>query len=78
MPELLSQYISINPRVCNGKPVLKGTRIPLTVVLDQLAGGCSHQDPLRKYPELIEEQIQAVFRYCGAIIGDTEDELIPA
>jgi uncharacterized protein (DUF433 family) len=78
MPGLLDDYISIEPRVCNGKPVLKGTRIPLTVVLDQLASGASLQDLLRKYPELVEEQIQAVFRYCGAVIEHTDDELVPA
>lgn len=72
------EYISINPRVCNGKPVLKGTRIPLTVLLDQLASGCSFHDLLRKYPELSEDQIKAVFRYCRATIEHTEDELVPA
>ena len=56
----LNEYISINPKVCNGKPVLAGTRIPLTVLLDQLATGCSIQDLLCKYPELSIAQIKTV------------------
>lgn len=74
----LKQLISVNPRVCNGKPVLKGTRIPLIVILDQLSSGCSLDDLLRKYPELSQEQIQAVFKYCRATIEHTEGELLPA
>lgn len=31
--------IELNPRVCNGKPVIKGTRIPVSVILDQIAAG---------------------------------------
>ena len=33
----LSERIELDPRVCNGKPVIKGTRIPITVILEQLA-----------------------------------------
>ena len=78
MTDAPNEYISIDPRVCAGKPVLRGTRIPLTVLLDQLASGCSPQDLLRKYPELGEDQIKAVFRYCRATIEHTEEELVPA
>lgn len=76
MSEEWGRYISINPRVCNGKPVLKGTRIPLTVLLDQLADGCSCDDLMRKYPELTREQIRAALSYCGAVIEHTEKELM--
>jgi len=78
MRENWNRYITINPRICNGKPVLKGTRIPLTVILDQLAAGCSFDDLLRKYPELSREQIQAVLAYCHEVIERTEIEMIPA
>lgn len=78
MIDALGEYVSINPKVCNGTPVLKGTRIPLTVLLDQLGSGCSVQDLFRKYPELSENQIKAVFRYCRSTIEHTEEELVPA
>ncbi|MBU4321442.1 MAG: DUF433 domain-containing protein, partial [Nitrospinae bacterium] len=44
--------IEINPRVCNGKPVIKGTRIPITVILEQIAEGETWQELLGGYPEL--------------------------
>ena len=46
----ISQFIEIDPRRCNGKPVVAGTRIPVTVVLDQLADAGSIQELLRRYP----------------------------
>ncbi len=44
--------IEINPRVCNGKPVIKGTRIPISVILEQIAEGESWDNILKNYPEL--------------------------
>ena len=41
------KWIEIDPKVCNGKPVLAGTRIPVTVVLDQFADGCNIADVQR-------------------------------
>lgn len=35
----LLERIELDPRVCNGKPVIRGTRIPVTVILEQLAEG---------------------------------------
>lgn len=45
--------IELNPRVCNGKPVIKGTRIPVSVILEQIAEGESWDAVLDGYPELI-------------------------
>jgi uncharacterized protein (DUF433 family) len=67
----MNQYISVNPRVCNGKPVISGTRIPVTVILDQLAEDGSIKEVLKKYPELTAS---AALRYCHAIIEYTELE----
>lgn len=36
---ILMDRIELNPRICNGKPVIKGTRIPVSVILDQIAEG---------------------------------------
>ena len=44
--------IEINPRVCNGKPVIKGARIPVSVILEQIAEGESWEKVLTGYPEL--------------------------
>ena len=70
--------IEINPRVCNGKPIIEGTRIPVTVLLDQFAGGCNMDDIQRKYPELKREQIANALRYCHAMIDHSDLQTISA
>ncbi len=67
-------HVEINPRACNGKPVVTGTRIPVTVILDQLAAGSSWGDLKRKYPGLTDDQIAGVLRYCHALIERAEEE----
>jgi uncharacterized protein (DUF433 family) len=69
----LFNRVEIDPRVCNGKPVIKGTRIPASVILEQVAvaEGESWDDVLSGYPELHREDIQAAIlrhgftRSCG-------------
>jgi uncharacterized protein (DUF433 family) len=56
--------IELNPKVCNGKPVVKGTRIPVSVILDQLAEDESWDHLLAGYPELTREDIQAALHYA--------------
>ena len=70
----MNEQITIDPRVCNGKPVISGTRIPVTVVLDQLAETGSVQEVLRRYPELSSEQVRAALQYCHSIIDRTDLE----
>jgi uncharacterized protein (DUF433 family) len=64
--------IELDPRVCNGKPVIKGTRIPVSVILDQIAEGESWDDLLAGYPELVKEDIQAALLYASAVLEHTE------
>ena len=70
--------IEINPRVCNGKPVIGGTRIPVTVILDQFASGFSMNDIQRKYPELTVDHIASALRYCHAMIDHSELQVVSA
>ena len=72
----MNPYIEINPRICGGKPIIRGTRIPLTVVLDQLAETGSVDRLLEKYPELSADQVRAALRYCHFAIEHTELEMI--
>jgi len=64
--------IELNPSVCNGMPVIKGTRIPVAVILDQLAEGESWDDVLAGYPELTREDIQAVLFYAKSSLDHAE------
>ncbi len=64
--------IELNPKVCSGKPVIKGTRIPVSVIIEQIAQGESWDDLLKGYPELNKEDIKAALLYASASIENTE------
>ena len=64
--------IELNPRVCNGKPVIKGTRIPVSVILEQIAEGESWEKLITGYPELKREDVQAALLYARAFLDHTE------
>ena len=70
----MSDRIEINPRVCGGQPVVKGTRISVSAILEQLAAGESWDSILRGYPELTRVDIQAVLDYARRSILHTEIE----
>ena len=74
----LMDRIELNPRVCDGKPVIKGTRIPVTVILEQIADGETWDALLTGYPELKKEDIQAALLYARASIDHTEVRLVHA
>jgi len=69
-------YIERNPEVMLGKPIIKGTRITVEIVMRKLAGGHTIQQLLQAYPQLNEEQIKAVFEYVADVIAN--DELLEA
>lgn len=64
--------IEWDPRVCNGKPVISGTRIPVTVILGQVAEGVSWEQLLLDYPELEKEDIRAALFYARESIDHSE------
>jgi len=68
----MQDRIEINPRVCGGQPVIKGTRIPVAVILEQLAEGQSWDDLLRSYPELQRSDLQAALHYARFSVLHTE------
>jgi uncharacterized protein (DUF433 family) len=65
-------YIERNPTVMLGKPVIKGTRISVELIMRKLAGGHSVESILEAYPQLKEEQLKAVFEYTADIIANEE------
>jgi uncharacterized protein (DUF433 family) len=69
---VLMDHIELNPRVCNGMPVIKGTRIPVSVILEQIAEGESWDALLLGYPELKKEDIQAALLYARSSLDHTE------
>jgi uncharacterized protein (DUF433 family) len=70
-------YISIDPGVNHGKACIKGTRIPVAVVLDNLAAGLKTEEILKSYPSLNEKAIQAAIAYAAELARE-ETMLLPA
>lgn len=61
--EQLLQRISIDPKVCFGKPCIRGTRIWVSLILDNLAAGVSEEELLSEYPILTREDVRAAIAY---------------
>jgi uncharacterized protein (DUF433 family) len=70
--------IELNPKVCNGKPVIKGTRIPVSVILEQIADGETWDTLLAGYPELKKKDIQAALLYARASLDHAEIRAVHA
>jgi len=63
-------HISIDPNVCHGQACIAGTRILVSVVLDNLAAGLSHDAIIRSFPKLSAESIQACIAYAADLARD--------
>jgi uncharacterized protein (DUF433 family) len=59
--------ISINPSVCHGKACIRGTRVMVSVVLDNLAAGVHRDEILASYPTLTEADLQAAISYAAEL-----------
>ncbi len=59
MEDELSQRISINPEVMAGKPVIRGTRIPVELIVRMLSQGISEFEIIKEYPQIKIEDIRA-------------------
>ncbi|MEM6648513.1 MAG: DUF433 domain-containing protein [Bacteroidota bacterium] len=63
-------YISTDPQVCHGKACIRGTRVPVSVVLDNLAAGLSAKDIRESYPSVSDEAIRAVLAYAADLASE--------
>ena len=61
------ERITIDPEICHGKPCIRGTRIPVFVVLDLLAADLSVEEIIEAYPDLAVEDIRAAIEYAALI-----------
>ena len=59
------QFITSNPNILFGKPAIKDTRIPVELILDELAGGTTIEELLEEYPRLTREAIYAAFAFAA-------------
>ncbi|MGQ4895031.1 MAG: DUF433 domain-containing protein [Candidatus Njordarchaeia archaeon] len=72
MEDLLKR-IEVNPKVMGGKPIIKGTRIPVESLLKRLAEGLTLEEILQEYPYLTKEDIRAAILYATKVL---ENEVI--
>lgn len=77
--ENLLDRISINPDICNGKPILKGMRITVKTVLEYLAAGESQENILKSYPFLDSKDILACIQFASRFLDkDIRSITLPA
>jgi uncharacterized protein (DUF433 family) len=68
----VTDRVEIDPRVMLGKPVIRGTRIPVELLLRKLSEGASESDLIDAYPRLTREDIQAAIRYAADTLAHEE------
>ncbi|HSV31930.1 MAG TPA: DUF433 domain-containing protein [Atribacteraceae bacterium] len=75
MHEILPNIV-IDPMIKGGKPVIKGTRVPVDLILGKLAGGISYEELMSEY-ELKKEEILAALRYAANLLSEEEVRTVP-
>jgi uncharacterized protein (DUF433 family) len=68
------QKISVDSNVCHGKACIKGTRVMVSVILDNLAANVSTEEILQSYPSLTAEDIRAAIAYAAEL---TREQIVP-
>ena len=66
----MSERITISPDICNGKPVIRGTRITVQTVLEFLAAGDSADEVLEEYPALKRKDVKACLDYASKLMAN--------
>jgi uncharacterized protein (DUF433 family) len=69
------ERISVNPAVCHGKACIRGTRIMVSVVLDNVAAGIPRSEILASYPSLKPEDIDAALAYAAELVREGSVDL---
>ena len=70
--EMLLQRITINPNIMSGKPVIKGTRLTVELVVEKLAYGATFEDLKEDYPFITEEDIRSTLLYAAKCLSREE------
>lgn len=68
--------IVVDPLIKGGKPVIKGTRVPVDLIVGKLAGGHTYEEVMEEY-DLTREDVLAALRYAAAILAEEEVRAVP-
>ncbi len=66
--------ITVDPNICHGRACIKGTRVMVSVILDNLAAGLKPDDIVQSYPSVSEEAVQAALAYAAEL---ARERIIP-
>ena len=69
------EHVSVNPAVCHGKACIRGTRVLVSVILDNIAAGAARPQILASYPSLKAEDIDAALAYAAELSREGAMEL---
>ena len=69
------ERITINPAVCHGKACIRGTRVMVSVILDNLAVGIPREEIIGSYPSIQEPDIQAALAYAAELAREGTADL---
>jgi uncharacterized protein (DUF433 family) len=61
------ERVSVDPMVCHGQACVKGTRIPISVILDNVAAGIKMDELVESYPSLTEDDVKAAIAYAAEL-----------
>jgi uncharacterized protein (DUF433 family) len=64
------ERIVVNPKILVGKPIIKGTRISVELILDRVADGWSMEDLLASYPHISREDVLAALSFAAALFKE--------
>jgi uncharacterized protein (DUF433 family) len=77
MEDTGADRITIDPRICHGKPVIRGTRVPVSIVTGSLAGGMGLDDVAREYG-VTHDDIRAALHFATRLVEGEQHRLLPA
>jgi uncharacterized protein (DUF433 family) len=69
------KYITIDPDIHHGEPCIKGTRVPVSIIIGSIADGMTFDEILDAYPQLKQESIQAALAYAAEVVR--QDVILP-
>lgn len=68
LSESMNKYITQDPDILSGKPIITGTRMSVSSIMELLASGMDLKEILDEYPFLTREQVQAAIEYAAKIV----------
>ena len=66
--EFISERITIDEKICNGKPTIRGTRLTVNTILEFLSAGETREELLYQYPDLENEDIDACLKFASDLM----------